>query len=105
MSTNTHIDDIILGTISNFKFVENVSKMWAKLWTKTGTNDIFWDYNFQFPENIGKMSTNTHIDDMILGTISNFKFVENVSKTMDENCDQWYTRILRLQFSISRKDW
>ena len=51
------------------------------------------------------MSTNTHIDDMILGTISNFKFVENVSKTMDENWDQWYTRILRLQFSISRKDW
>ena len=49
---------------------------------------------------------NTHIDSIIseiIFRISNFKFAKNVSKTMEENWDQWY--ILRLQFSISWKHW
>ena len=70
---------------TNFPIL-NLLKVWAKPCTKTGTNDIFWDYNFQFHEIITEMSTNTHTDSTISGVISQFLSCSKIWEKKEQWC-------------------
>ena len=76
MSTNTNTDTTISPIAFQFPIFQKCEQNVKMTWTKTGTNDVFRDQNFQFHQNIGKISTNTNTDKTMLGASCQFQIVQ-----------------------------